>query len=65
MSADENKDCSLLVIVLDTNPSQRVIRNNPQHLTTCLDSIVAFSNAHLMQKAVNSLAVIACHYHST
>ncbi|XP_063696152.1 general transcription factor IIH subunit 3 [Culicoides brevitarsis] len=62
---DENKDCSLLMIILDTNPSQKILHSNPQHLTTCLDSIVAFANAHLMQKAVNSLAMIACHHHAT
>lgn len=52
-------------MVLDTNPSQRVIRVNPHHLTQCLDSIVAFGNAHLMQKPQNKLAVIACHHHVT
>lgn len=61
----ENKDASLLVIVMDTNPSQRIIRENPHHLTQCLDSIVAFANAHLMQKAQNKLAVLACHHHAT
>ncbi|XP_055595368.1 general transcription factor IIH subunit 3 [Uranotaenia lowii] len=62
---DERKDASLLVIVLDTNPSQRIIRENPHHLTQCLDSIVAFGNAHLMQKTQNRLAVVACHHHAT
>ncbi|KFB35291.1 hypothetical protein ZHAS_00001517 [Anopheles sinensis] len=61
----ENKDASLLVIVLDTNPSQRIIRQKPHNLTQCLDSIVAFANAHLMQKAQNKLAVLACHHHAT
>lgn len=55
----------MLVIVLDTNPSQRIIRENPHHLTQCLDSIVGFANAHLMQKAHNKLAVLACHHHAT
>lgn len=52
-------------MIIDTNPSQRVIRQNPHHLTQCLDSIVAFGNAHLMQRAQNKLAVIACHHDST
>uniref|UniRef100_A0A1L8DI76 General transcription factor IIH subunit 3 n=2 Tax=Nyssomyia neivai TaxID=330878 RepID=A0A1L8DI76_9DIPT len=61
----EPADCNLLVIVLDTNPSQRIIRMNTQHMTQCLDSIVAFGNAHLMQRAQNKLAVLACHHHKT
>lgn len=61
----ENTDCSLLVIILDTNPSQQIIRNNPHHITQCLDSICAFSNAHLMQRSQNVLAVLACHHHAT
>ncbi|CAD7080192.1 unnamed protein product [Hermetia illucens] len=56
---------SLLVIIIDTNPSQRAIRRNPHQLTQSLDSIVAFGNAHLMQKSNNKLAVIACHHHAT
>ncbi|XP_055386299.1 general transcription factor IIH subunit 3 [Condylostylus longicornis] len=62
---EDTKSISLLVIILDTNPSQRIIRQNPHHLTQCLDSIVAFGNAHLMQKAQNKLAVLACHHHAT
>lgn len=62
---DESKDCSLLVVILDTNPSQQIIRNNPHHVTQCLDSICAFSNAHLMQRSLNKLAVLACHHHAT
>ncbi|GAB0091266.1 hypothetical protein DMENIID0001_060850 [Sergentomyia squamirostris] len=61
----EPADCSLLVIVLDTNPCQRIIRTNIHHMTQCLDSIVAFGNAHLMQRAQNKLAVLACHHHAT
>lgn len=62
---DETKDSSLLVIVLDTNPSQRIIRTDPHNLTQALDSVVAFGNAHLMQRAQNKLAVIACHHSTT
>uniref|UniRef100_A0A182QJ23 General transcription factor IIH subunit 3 n=1 Tax=Anopheles farauti TaxID=69004 RepID=A0A182QJ23_9DIPT len=43
----------------------RIIREKPHNLTQCLDSIVAFANAHLMQKAQNKLAVLACHHHAT
>lgn len=61
----ENNESSLIVIILDSNPSQRIIRQNPQHLTQCLDSICVLGNAHLMQRANNSLAVLACHHHTT
>lgn len=61
-STDET---SLLITILDTNPSQRILRDSPQILTQCVDSVIAFSNAHLMQKAQNKLAVIACHSRAT
>lgn len=57
-SADET---SLLVIILDTNPGQRILRENPHVLTQCVDSVIAFANSHLMQKAQNKLAMMACH----
>ncbi|KAI9586131.1 hypothetical protein GQX74_001978 [Glossina fuscipes] len=56
---------NLLAILVDTNPSQRVIRQNPGHLSQILDAIIAFGNAHLMQKAQNKLAVLSCHHHAT
>ncbi|XP_045475098.1 general transcription factor IIH subunit 3 [Harmonia axyridis] len=57
-SGDET---SLLVVIFDSNPGQKLLRENPHMLTHCLDSIIAFSNSHLMQKAHNKLAVMACH----
>lgn len=54
-------ETSLLVIILDSNPSQKMLRDNPHFLTHCVDSIIAFANSHLMQKAQNKLAVMACH----
>lgn len=59
---DSTNESSLIVIVLDSNPTQRVIRRNPQHLTQCLDSICVFANTHLMQRAQNSIAALACHH---
>lgn len=56
-----NDDTSLLVVILDTNPGQKIIRENSHALTQIVDSVIAFSNAHLMQKAQNKLAVMACH----
>lgn len=61
--SDSNNESSLIVIILDSNPSQRIIRRNPQHLTQCLDSVCVFANAHLMQRAQNSIAALACHHH--
>lgn len=57
-SADE---ISLLVVILDTNPTQKLLRDKQNQLTNIVDSVVAFSNSHLMQKAQNKLAVMACH----
>ncbi|XP_017771590.1 PREDICTED: general transcription factor IIH subunit 3 [Nicrophorus vespilloides] len=54
-------ETSLLVIIMDSNPAQRILRENPHVLTQCVDSVIAFANAHLMQKAQNKLAVMACH----
>ncbi|XP_017466159.1 PREDICTED: general transcription factor IIH subunit 3 isoform X2 [Rhagoletis zephyria] len=62
---DESNKFSLLAIVLDTNPSQRIVRQNPQLLTQFLDAIIAFGNAHLMQCSQNKLAVLSCHHHAT
>lgn len=58
LSSDET---SLLVVILDTNPGQKLLRENPHALTQIVDSVIAFSNAHLMQKAQNKLAMISCH----
>lgn len=60
---DPSTETSLVVIVLDSNPSQRIIRQNPQQLTQCLDSICVFANAHVMQRAQNTVAALACHHH--
>ena len=62
---DEKDSVSLLVVILDTNPSQRIIRKNPHCMTQCIDAVVAFGNAHLMQKSQNKFAIIACHHSST
>lgn len=61
----EESDISLLVIILDTNPSQKILRMNARAITNCVDAVVAFGNAHLMQKSQNKLAVIACHHSGT
>ncbi|XP_067626284.1 general transcription factor IIH subunit 3 isoform X2 [Eurosta solidaginis] len=62
---DDSNKFGLLAIILDTNPSQRIVRQNPQLLTQFLDAIVAFGNAHLMQRSQNKLAILSCHHHAT
>ncbi|XP_039760791.1 general transcription factor IIH subunit 3 [Pararge aegeria] len=62
---DTPSDSSLLVIIVDTNPNQRYITEDPKVLTGCLDAIIAFANSHLMQKSRNQLAVIGCHFHKS
>uniref|UniRef100_A0A6P4EA19 General transcription factor IIH subunit 3 n=1 Tax=Drosophila rhopaloa TaxID=1041015 RepID=A0A6P4EA19_DRORH len=65
-ASKEAESCiDLLVIVLDTNPSQHIVRQNPQNLTQILEAVIAFGNAHLMQKAQNKLAVLSCSHHAT
>ncbi|XP_072384285.1 general transcription factor IIH subunit 3 [Diabrotica undecimpunctata] len=57
-SVDET---SLLVIIVDSNPGQKMLRESPHVLTHCVDSVIAFANSHLMQKSQNKLAIMACH----
>lgn len=54
----------MLVIVLDANPAQRIVKQETKILSQCLDSTIVFANAHLMQSSNNELAVMACHGHS-
>ncbi|PNF16573.1 General transcription factor IIH subunit 3 [Cryptotermes secundus] len=62
---NEEVETSLLVIVLDTNPAQRLLRERTHNLTQCLESVIAFANSHLMLKSANRLAMLACHSRST
>lgn len=63
-SFNSTQETSLLVIIMDTNPNQKILKHDPSILSKCLDSVIAFGNSHLMQKAQNKLAVMACHSHS-
>lgn len=56
----ESKETSLLMIILDINPNQRIVSESSNILTQCLDSVIAFGNSHLMQKAQNKLAILSC-----
>lgn len=60
-----NDDPSLLVIAVDTNPTQSILKKNPNVLTNILNCVSSFGNAHLMQKPHNKLAVVACHHHTS
>lgn len=63
----EVSDCetSLLVIILDVNPAQRLIIEQIHKLTQCLEAVIAFANSHLMLKSTNKLAVLACNAESS
>lgn len=52
-------ETSLLVVVLDVNPAQRIIIEDPFKLQHCVECVIAFANAHLMLKPINKLAVIS------
>ncbi|XP_067007136.1 general transcription factor IIH subunit 3 isoform X4 [Anabrus simplex] len=52
---------SVLVVILDINGGQKLIKEQPSILTQCIESVIAFSNSHLMLKSTNRLAVLACH----
>lgn len=58
-------DPSLLVIVVDTNPSQGILKRKPNVLTQIINSVSSFGNSHLMQMPQNKLAVVACHHHTS
>ncbi|KAK3576556.1 hypothetical protein CHS0354_011234 [Potamilus streckersoni] len=60
----DRKKASLLVVVIDTNPvwwGQRLEDGPGKSLTQFLDSVMVFTNSHLMMSHRNKLAVIAAH----
>lgn len=67
LHSDSNSehDPSLLVIAFDSNPSQNILKRNPNMLTHILNCISSFGNSHLMQKPQNKLAVVACHHNES
>lgn len=64
VSFTKTQETSLLVVIMDTNPTQRILKQDSSILSKVLDSVIAFANSHLMQKAQNKLAVMACHSYS-
>ncbi|KAK0088541.1 hypothetical protein PV325_011602 [Microctonus aethiopoides] len=61
MSGSDEVDKSSLIIILDVNPMQKIVKQEPKILTQCIDAIIVFGNAHLMQVSNNELSVLACH----
>ncbi|KAG8038513.1 hypothetical protein G9C98_006209 [Cotesia typhae] len=57
----DTNEKSVLTIILDVNPLQRLVRNDPKVMTQCIDAVTVFANAHLMESSTNELAVLACH----
>lgn len=52
---------SLLVIILDVHPCQKIITNHHRRFHQVVEALVAFSNGHLLMKPDNKLAILACH----
>jgi len=52
---------SLLVVVLEVHPGQKLLRDNTGVLSHCLNSVMAFCNSHLLLSPQNKLAVLASH----
>ncbi len=52
---------SLLVIVIDVNPAQKYIRDEPTAFFRTLDSLVTFANAHVLLRKGNEVAFYAAH----
>ena len=61
IKVDEEEDGELLAVVLDTSFNSALIEKNA--VGQLLDSVITFSNAHLLSSSKNSLAVVACHPH--
>ncbi|KAL4223453.1 General transcription factor IIH subunit 3 [Mactra antiquata] len=63
--ADSTSTCSLVVIILDTNPAwwgRQSNHGNPKlSLSKCVDSLMTFANSHLMMNHLNKIAFIAAH----
>lgn len=59
MDTEEHSDSSLLVIILDLSPTQNILRIQPSNFASCVEAVISFANAHIMQRAENSVAVIA------
>eukprot|EP00096_Caligus_rogercresseyi_P013934 TRINITY_DN6501_c0_g1_i1.p1 TRINITY_DN6501_c0_g1~~TRINITY_DN6501_c0_g1_i1.p1 ORF type:complete len:303 (+),score=78.86 TRINITY_DN6501_c0_g1_i1:47-955(+) len=57
-SGADGSGAQLLVLVMDMNPHQRLFLEDPTRLTSVLDSLLCFSNAHLLLHPSNALAAL-------
>nr|ACO14744.1 General transcription factor IIH subunit 3 [Caligus clemensi] len=57
-SSTSGGEAQLLILVMDMNPNQRLLLEEPTRLTSVLDSLLCFSNAHLLLHPSNALAAI-------
>ncbi|XP_059482008.1 general transcription factor IIH subunit 3 [Neocloeon triangulifer] len=66
MENEDQSESSLLVLVLDIGLSRATtLRNDPALAAQVLEAVIAFSNAHLMMKLKNQLALVACDTETT
>ena len=57
---DEQKaESHLLVIIIDVNPTQKYLREDPSALGKVVDALIAFGNTHVLMKAKNQVAFYA------
>ncbi|KFM79972.1 General transcription factor IIH subunit 3, partial [Stegodyphus mimosarum] len=61
MTDSRDEDGSLVVVVIDLNPSPQMIKDGECIIPRSLDAIISFCNSHLMLSPLNKLAIIGCH----
>ncbi|GIY75443.1 general transcription factor IIH subunit 3 [Caerostris darwini] len=52
---------SLVVAVMDLNPSPQMIKDGECIIPKCLDALIAFCSSHMMLSPLNKLAIVGCH----
>ncbi|XP_042908153.1 general transcription factor IIH subunit 3 [Parasteatoda tepidariorum] len=61
-SESENEEHgSLVVVVIDLNPSPQMIKDGECIMPHCLDAVISFCSSHIMLNPLNKLAIIGCH----
>ncbi|CAB3385112.1 Hypothetical predicted protein [Cloeon dipterum] len=65
-TSEDLTESSLLVVVLDVGLSRATtLRNDPALAGQVLEAVIAFSNAHMMMRLKNLLALVACDTETT
>jgi len=59
--AESDEEGSLVVVVVDLNPSPQMIKDGECVMPHCLDAVMAFCSSHIMLNPLNKLAIIGCH----